>query len=343
MDVLIAALALLSGTIGAGFASGREIMRFFAAHGSAAPAAALSAVGAMGALFLLLCRRMEQSGASSLPALCRARMGRAAGRMAGGLFLLLCATTGGAMLAACAELAALVLPVRGAYALGMALTLILCLPASLLGLSGLALPGAALCVLLPALLLRLSALPAGEACFLPAMTPDLPVRAIGDGLLYAALNTAMLGGALPMLTALPPSRRRRAVLLFGTAFAALLLPGVHVCRRHRAALFHQALPFVALSRRLGPGGYGLVAACMYAAAASTLMAMLCAIMRMLPMGRRAAALAAAFSCLLFALAGFGPLVESGYPVLGALCAALLLLLCAAPARHADQYDRPSAR
>lgn len=36
MDILCCALALLSGVIGAGFASGREIVRFFAAHGAMA-------------------------------------------------------------------------------------------------------------------------------------------------------------------------------------------------------------------------------------------------------------------------------------------------------------------
>ena len=34
MDILCCALALLGGVIGAGFASGREIVRFFAAHGA---------------------------------------------------------------------------------------------------------------------------------------------------------------------------------------------------------------------------------------------------------------------------------------------------------------------
>ena len=34
MDILCCALALLGSVVGAGFASGREIVRFFAAHGA---------------------------------------------------------------------------------------------------------------------------------------------------------------------------------------------------------------------------------------------------------------------------------------------------------------------
>lgn len=336
MDVLVCSLALLSGVIGAGFASGREILRFFAGHGPASLAAALCACAALCWLCLRLCSRMERCGVSSLGALCMRCFGGGPGRMAQGLFFLLSAVTGGAMLAACAELAALVLPVRHAYALGMAATLLVSVPLASRGLAGLAAPGAALCALLPAMLLRLYALPPGEACFLPTMTPDVPVRAAVDGFAYAALNAAMISGALPALLRLPPRRRLRAALLFAAVFCGLLLGGVAVCRRHLPALLHRPLPFVHLSRRLGPGGYLLLAACMYAAAQSTLCAMLLSLARLAPRCRLSWAIPGA-CCLLFALIGFGPIVESGYPVLGMLCAGLLLLLCFA------HCDSPSAR
>ena len=50
------------------------------------------------------------------------------------------------------------------------------------------------------------------------------------------------------------------------------------------------------------------------------------LVHMLPPGRGAPWLAAAL-CLFFSRFGFTALVERGYPVLGALCAALLVLLC----------------
>ena len=93
-------------------------------------------------------------------------------------------------------------------------------------------------------------------------------------------------------------------------------------------------PFVWLSRRLGSGGYLLVALCLYAAALSTLCAMLCAMANLLPRGLKTGArlILSALLCAALARVGFGRIVQSGYPILGALCAALLLLL-ALPARQ----------
>ena len=65
-----------------------------------------------------------------------------------------------------------------------------------------------------------------------------------------------------------------------------------------------------------PSGHTACAAC----------AMLAALLRALPQGRGAPWLAAAL-CLFFSRFGFTALVERGYPMLGALCAALLVLLC----------------
>ena len=324
MASFFAALALVSGAVGAGFASGREILRFFAAHGAASGAAVVSALLALAFCFLRLPACLAAFGCASLGELCRARLGRPMGRLCSVLFFLLFAVTGGAMLAACAELAALILPVRHAYAAGMIISLLIAVPLARRGLSGLAPLGALLCVFLPVLMLRLLALPAGEARFLPAMAPDLPVRAVLDGAAYGALNAAMLAGALPLLLGLSPAGRRRAVIAFSLLFGALLCLGVAVCLRHMPAILHQPLPFVYISRPLGKSGYYLVACCLYTASLSTLLTMLAGLRRML--GSRLS-LAPALPCLFFALFGFGPIVQIGYPVLGALCAGLLLVLC----------------
>ncbi|MBR5288797.1 MAG: hypothetical protein IKU34_09465, partial [Clostridia bacterium] len=191
---------------------------------------------------------------------------------------------------------------------------------------GLALAGGALVLLLPVLLVRLALLPAGEACFLPAMAPDLPVRAVTDGFSYAALNAAMLLGTQPALLTLSAHARKRGVYLFCGLFLSLLALACAVCLRHAQHAALQPMPFVALSRSLG-GGYLLVAACMYASALSTLSALAAGMMGMLPFSP--AASTAVTGALVFALsrAGFGALVQSAYPVLGAVCAGLLILLC----------------
>ncbi len=323
MQVVLCTLALASGAIGAGFASGREIARFFAGHGPFCAAAALCALAAMGALLARLPDQMERSRARTLPGLCRARFGRRLGALCGALFLLLSGVTGGAMLAACAELCALTLPLRHAYGMGLAVTLALAAALCALGVRALAAPGLALCALLPPLMLRLLALPAGEARL---AAPDASLaRAVADGAAYGALNAAMLCGEAPLLLSFPRRLRRRAALLFCALFGALLFLGIAVCRRHLQAVRAEPMPFVALCRRLGAGGYALCAAALYAAAFSTLCTMLAALAQPLP--RRAGLPAAMAVCLAFSRVGFSNLVASLYPTLGAVCAALLLLLC----------------
>lgn len=327
MQTAICALTLLSGVIGAGFASGREIVRFFSIHGYAGAAAVVCASCALVFFFLRLCAKLAREDSSSAQMLCRVRFGARVGGVCTALFFLLFCVTAGAMLAACAEIAALVLPVRHAYALGMAVSLLLALALSRRGARGLALSGAALTLLLPVLLVRLLLLDRGEACFLPAMTPDLPVRAAADGVSYAALNAAMLLGAAPALLEMDARSRRRGVLLFGALFALLLSLGCAVCLRHAPTALSHPMPFLALSRRLGAGGYLLIAACLFAAALSTLCAMLAGMMGMLPFPGALRAAVSGMFALAFARLGFGALVQSAYPVLGAVCAGLLILLC----------------
>lgn len=325
MAAITIALALLGGVVGAGFASGREILRFFAGHGRMAGTAIACALMMLFTLFLRLPALMHRHGADTLAALCRIRLGRRFGALCGALFLLLCAMTGAAMLAACAELGALMLPVRHAYALSMVFSLLLSLVLALFGLAGLALPGALLAALMGLLLFRLLALPVGEACFLPAMTPDLPIRAAADGAAYGALSAAQMAAMLAQLAVRPRKERLQATALFVLLLGSILSLGTAVCRRHMPAIIHQALPFVYLSRSLGFSGYMLVALCMYGAALSTLCAMLRALMP--PHGGLRHALLAAAACLLLSLVGFDTIVSSGYPLLGALCAGLLLVLC----------------
>ena len=276
-------------------------------------------------LFLRLSSQMQAYGAPSLMHLCRIRLGSRFGFFCGILFALLYTLTGAAMLAACAELGALTLPIRHAYALSMGVSLLLAAFSVLLGISGLALPGAALALLLPLLLLRLWALPVGEACFLPAMTPDLPIRAMTDGTTYGALAATQTAALLPPLAAYPRKKRLRALLLFTLLFGSMLALGIAVCRRHLPAVVHQPLPFVYLSRSLGASGYCLVTLCMYAAALSTLCAMLRALTP--PQSGIQGALLAAVCCLLLSQVGFDALIAHGYPLLGALCTGLLLVLC----------------
>ena len=144
-----------------------------------------------------------------------------------------------------------------------------------------------------------------------------------------------------MLLTLSRENRRRSVALFCLLFGAMLMLGVSVCRRHMQSILLQPLPFVWLSRSLGVSGYRLVALCLYAAALSTLCAMLCAAARML-LPSRSLPVRLGLACLLsllFAHLGFGHIVQSVYPILGAVCAGLLLLLCLPLHQKASISDR----
>jgi len=325
MESLLAALALLSGIIGAGFASGREIVRFFAIHGRMAFAGAACALFTLAFLFLRLCTQLENTGCRTLSELCIIRFGLRLGRLCSALFFVLCAVTAGAMLCACGEIGSLILPIRHAYGLTLMLSLVLSMLFVRHGLNGLSIPGMLLCALLPLLFVLLLMPGKGEACFLPAMTPDLPVRAFSDAAAYGALNAAMLAGMLPALLALDAGSRKKAVALFLLLFGSILLLGIGVCRKHMTEIFMQPMPFVFLSRKLGEMGYLLLGACLYISAFSTLCAMLCGMQKLL--GHAAGMLIPIAACILFACVGFGPLVSGGYPVLGALCAGLLFVLC----------------
>lgn len=321
MTILSCALALLSGVIGAGFASGREIAFFFSSHGAYAAAAIALCGAVMALLFVRLPAQLERTGSASLLPLCRARFGRRFGRLCAALFFLLFAAAGGAMLAACAELSALLLPLGHAYALGMGASLLLAALLTRRGLYGLALPGAMLCALLPILLIRLLRMPPGEAAFAPV---GHALHAAASGLCYGALNAAMVCGALPLLLPLTRRQRRWAAILFGALFTLLLTLAVCTLGRHHQTWRHQALPLVYLSRSLGKSGYVLCALTMYLAALSTLCAMLAGLAQM---RRSRSVILPSLLCLCFARMGFQGLVERAYPTLGWLCAALLMLLC----------------
>ena len=113
------AAEICGAVVGAGFASGKEIASFFSRFGGWSWAGIMLAVAVVGAVCLGVMRR---PGVAGMPL---AWQSRGLGRLWTALFTGLMAATGGAMLAGAGEVAALLLPVRGAYWLGMGATLVL--------------------------------------------------------------------------------------------------------------------------------------------------------------------------------------------------------------------------
>lgn len=315
------ALALTSACVGAGFATGREIMDFFSRFGRFSWAGCLMAAG----MLFLLCWGASGAAckwcADDLGALCRRSQTIRAGRFSTLLYGALLAVVSGAMLAATGEACALMLPLRHARRLGMALAVAMSYLLQGRGLRPLALMGFMLvpgCAALFALLLKMPP----ETVAVPAVSLGKGVGALALGAFYAAFNASVSAGLLCEIGRREGKRGRLAASLLAAGLVGgLLLTGNAALLRHYDAAAREALPVVALCRALGATGYWL---CAVALLLAVLSCFLCSVRSLSLMLR--AAVGDAFACplaLLLAvfLAGFdfANLVGDVYPLLGALC------------------------
>lgn len=319
---------ILSAVIGAGFASGREIMHFFSRYGAFSWALVCAAAMTMS----LLMHRVMGRGGRGLAGLLPGSRWRIAGQVLTG-FLLLC--TGGGMAAAAGELAALTVPVHHARLLGLFVTLAACLLLSRRPLRILHFMG---WLLIPALLLALALCARVPALPLPVPTPGIAACAEGvlGALSYAGLNVMLSAEILCEAGDRCTHRNRcRCAAWAGGAVGALLILGNAALLPHAATLQSASLPMVALLRVYGKAGYYLAALVLYLAVSTTLIAILralCTLLRQYVSGKCAAALAALLTALI-ALCGFEEIVAHAYPALGFVC---LLLLCRPIPGQADE-------
>lgn len=287
--------------IGAGFASGREIMQFFSQYGPFSWGLALAAAVFSGALMLRLMACAPHRGL-----------------MPAASFLLL-AVTGGAMTAASGELAALTVPLPHARSLGGFLTLLLALFVSRKKLELFGRFGKALLPLLIASFLLCLRLP---GCSPADDNPSLPHILLGffQVLGYCGLNVLLCGGVLQEAAKRRRDRKRFVFCACGMLFLLLLL-GNAALLPHRHSLRHAALPLVMLLRAYGKGGYYLSAAVLYLAIFTTLTAVLRGMSVLFPKWKAGWTI---LLCAAASLAGFEEIVSGAYPLLGGLAAALIL-------------------
>ncbi|MCL2544842.1 MAG: hypothetical protein FWE77_02860 [Clostridia bacterium] len=321
-------LALAGAVIGAGFASGREVMRFFAQYGGWGYAGVALAAAAMGALALRIMGLAAAGGSRSFGGLCRSLLGRAGGAAGSALFVALLAVTGAAMLSGAGELAALVLPVGPAYALGYGGMLLCALCVALYGMNGLALCGGALVPLCCCLYVPLIALPPANEGVL--LAPAAPWQAAPMALSYAALNIALAAGLLcESGPGLCPAERRGAALTGAGILGALLALAAVALGRGPGELRTAALPMVAFASRLGKAGFYLSAGVLGLAMLSTLATALRSLFLQMPAGwgERWRWAAPCAGCFALGLLGFDSLIGAVYPALGWCAAALIVALC----------------
>ena len=298
-------LCVVAAMVGAGFASGREIMRFFSQYG----AFSWALVGFAALVTAWMLRRMLA-------------MGGVHSRLEKGLLLLFSLAVGGGMTAAAGELWALTVPLRYARTMGSVITLALCLWLAGGSLRGMAWLGR---VLLPFLLAVL------VLCLrVPGVSPrrDVPM---GEALLavvsvmgYCGLNgmtaAGVIGGARPQ-------REQNGISLAVGLLTALLLGlGNAALLPHAGALWDAPLPTVSLLRAYGKAGYYLSAAVLYLAASTTLIAVLRGLLTLygpyLPRQKKAWI---GLTVLAVSMLGFEDIVGTAYPALGWAFLVLLIM------------------
>ena len=318
-----AALAAMAATAGAGYASGRELVVFFAQLGWAAWIAVPFACLAFALMIGAVCRCARESGAAGL----WRRLGPRAGRFAAWLHALLMAFIAAVMLESAGELGALALPVRGGWLWGAALALA---AAGLMNLDGQRLlPWLGLATVLAsaAFYAALAIDPRPVRVYLRGETAlalrGNPWAAVLLGLAYAAMNACVAGGAVARFTTgrINPSR---VAALSGGMLGALLASACAAIARGGDTLLAQAMPTVVLAARWGIAGFWLSVGVGFLCAATTLAAALGVLLDRLREGgpaKRSAARMLALAAALPAAFGLSGALAKGYAALGWACAA----------------------
>lgn len=294
------ALGIVGAVVGAGFATGREINAFFARFGAFSWIAAACAVGVVGVLLT--------GGAPKAGAL---------GKAWRWAYPALSAATGGAMLAAAGEIAALILPVRGAAWIGMAAALGLAAACGGRPMGLLAWCSGGMSALLVILLICGAAVP-GTGRAVASSQPTL-FQAACSGACYGGFNAAL---AIPVTIGLERKADRAKTVAQACVLLACLLAAANTALLRHPELRGEAVPLLGLASGLGRAGQLASAACLLLAVLSTLLACCAGLAEQLPHGR---VLSPALIALT-ALAGFGRLIDRVYPLLGGVCFALLACL-----------------
>lgn len=215
------------------------------------------------------------------------------------------------MLSGAGEVAALTLPVHGAYWIGMAGTLLLAWRLADRTSVGLAWVSRILLGVLAVMIILGFRQPAAPAMVIP---DGSFMKAMAGGFAYGGFNAALQVSILSEGNK-QESRHKKHILCSGLLILTLLFLGNAVLLKH-PALISEAMPFVSLMRSYGKLGYYLGAMSLFLAILSTLTACLRGLARK-PQ--------AVIGVIAVALLGFHDVVEKAYPLLGGACMLMLML------------------
>ena len=263
------AFACTGAVIGAGFASGREIVAFFARYQQHGSWLVVLAALTMTGLCLLCMKTACKNGCDWVNTLCGSRLAAVCP-------LLLMTLTAGAMISASGHITALVWRHSQAYVLGMLGTLLF---AGVIGNRSLKAHGAVSALLAIGLL-----------CALLAVLTKLPLKAVQTETVfgfktlviagiraagYAAMNVVLAIGEI-YRTAVSCRKIRRTAMLFGLMTGMLMMLSYQVYLRFPASK-QMAFPMIGLLNGYGKIGYLSGAALLYLSVVTTLASVLYAL------------------------------------------------------------------
>lgn len=317
-------LTCVGAVIGAGFASGREVVTFFTRYGAHAWWLLGIAALAMGGLCALCMRCVRQRG--SVESWCDLFPGK--GWVAQGCALVLMTITGGAMISASGQMISLLWANEWAYSVGVVGTLLV---AWVLG-------GGNLRVLgwmsggLTVMLLSVVALVMARTASRPIVElslPPKPVQLLGAAacaVAYAAMNMTLAIGVV-CRCARSKRQNRRLSITFGIVMLLLLGASNLLYLRHPEQL-NAAFPIVGLLRTFGRRGFVASVLLLYLSILTTLAAVLYALRSAAKCHMQSPALQAVTAMglpLAVSRVGFSGIVETLYAPVGIAC--LLLVFC----------------
>lgn len=314
-----AVLGSVGAIVGAGFASGREIMSFFSRYGAASWIGVVSAAATMGLMAYWMMGVASVLDASSLRTICQKRMGRAAFVGTAAFFLLL-SVTAGSMLSAAGELVALVWPLHFGYETGFVLTLALGVFLIRRNIKALYIAAR---VLLPLMVL------AFVLCLTLPAQGHMPLggaESLPHALSYGAMNIALCAPVLCEVGRMSGQMERKRTAVLTALVLLLLLSLGNALLLSHPELVDEALPMVQLLRNFGLFGFYLSALVLYLAVFTTFISCLrgVCVMLMETLSRRASLALCALTAAGVALFGFTNLVGVIYPILGYLCIFVML-------------------
>ena len=293
------ALMFVGAVIGAGFASGREVVSFFSSYGAYSWGMILLSVGTM----VVLC------------ALCLKRANRVNG----------CHWCG-SMISAAGHIVALVLPIKHAYCLGAGVTIALAMAIGNTNLKPMAvLSGLLMFTFVAAIITMLVFDGNGTKTFSPMRTSE---KSAGQGFLravaYAAMNLAISIGMICRCSECSCRSSYRSAVLFGLLMTALLFVSNYLYLQH-PELQGATFPMVDLLACFGRTGHLISLFLMYLVILTTLSAGLYALR--IVMEAHLAKSTAFCLTVLFPLAvsciGFESIVDRWYAPAGLLCLLLV--------------------